>query len=394
MRNPTSEYLSSVLSAAERPCVSIYLPTHRVNGSAIGGPPDQENRGRFRDLADRAEKVLVKSHSGLVASGIAEHLHRLRTDDSFWNAVQDGAAILASPDRFDAFTLPRTVPEYVEVGESFHVKPLLRFVQSAEPFHVLGVSHERVALFHGNRYDLRALSVAGIPLAMTDALGTETDQPVRQFHTGGPAAVARSGHGGHGAKIQDGQESRKDEAGLDTHRFYQIVDREVIRRVSEPSGLPLILAGTDDNLAEFRVVSKNRFLAAGAVHGDWTKLSLPEIRERAWKVFEAHYLERLSKIREDFGTAVSRGRGTAELADAARAAAAGRVGVLLIDADRSIPGTIDAASGAAKPSAAGAATGDMLDDLAELGMKTKAEVIVTPSAQMPTKTGLAAIYRY
>ena len=35
-----------------------------------------------------------------------------------------------------------------------------------------------------------------------------------------------------------------------------------------------------------------------------------------------------------------------------------------------------------------------LDDLAEMGMKTKAMVIVTPSAQMPTQTGLAAIFRY
>jgi hypothetical protein len=394
MRTPNSDYVSSLLAAAERPCVSVYLPTRRPNGAGTGSLTDQENRGRFRLLADRAEELLVKGHPGPGARGIVEQLHKFRSDDSFWAAVLDGAIVLASPDRFDTFTLPRTVPEYFAVGESFHVKPLLRYVQSAEPFHVLGISRERVALFHGNRYALRSLTAAGVPLTLTDALGTETDEPVRQFHTGGPASVARSGRGGHGAMIQDGQEARKDEILTDTHRFFRAVDRAVIHSVSEPSGLPLILAGIDDNLSEFRAVSKNRFVAAEAVHGDWLNWGLPEIRERAWKVFEKGYLGRLAKIREDFGTSAAHGRGTAELADAARAAATGRIRVLLIDADRTVPGTIDPVTGALHPNSATAAGGDMLDDLAEMGLRTKAEVIVTPSAQMPTRTGLAAIYRY
>jgi hypothetical protein len=390
MRTTNSDYLSSVLASTEHPCVSLYVPTQRLNGTGNGGPVDQENRARFRSLAHCADELLVKSHP--TAEKIAEQLHKLVTNDEFWNAVLDGAVVLTSPDRFDAFTLPRQVPECVVVGESFHLKPLLRFVQSAEPFHVLGVSRERVALFHGNRYELRALKVAGIPLTLTDALGTEVDQPVRQFHTGGP--LARSGRGTHGAPIQDGQEARKDEILTDTHRFFRAVDREVIHRVSEPGGVPLILAGLDDNLSEFRAVSKNRFITADAVHGDWTNLSVPEIREKAWKAFEKHYLARLAQIREDFGAAAAHGRGTAELVAAARAAATGRVGVLLIAADRTVPGTIDAASGALHPSPTSATAGDMLDDLAEMGLKTKAEVIVTPSPQMPTTTGLAAIYRY
>jgi hypothetical protein len=392
MHTPNNGYVSSVLTTAERPCVSVYVPTRRPNGAGIGSLTDHENRGRFRTLADRAEELLVKAHPGPGARGIVEQLHRLRSDDAFWGSVLDGAIVLASPERFDAFTLPRAVPEHVSVGASFHIKPLLRFVQSAEPFHVLGVSRERVALFSGNRYALRPLTVAGVPLTLTEALGAETDEPVRQFHTGGPAQVARSGRGGHGAVIQDGQFARKDEILSDTHRFFRAVDRAVVHSVSEPSGLPLILAGIDDNLAEFRAVSKNRFVAAGAVHGDWANWGLPEIRDRAWKVFETGYLARLAQIREDFGTAVAHGRGTADLAAAARAAAAGRVGVLLIDADRAVPGTLDPATGALNPNPA--AAGDMLDDLAEMGLRTKAEVIVTPSAQMPTATGLAAVYRY
>jgi hypothetical protein len=397
MRTPDSGYVTSILAAAERPCVSIYLPTHRTGGAGSGGN-GQTDLTQFRALAERAEDILTKAHPS-AARGIGDRLRRLQGDREFWDHTRGGVVVLASPDRFDAFTLPRAVPEFVAVGESFHVKPLLRFVQSAEPFHVLGVSRERVALFHGNRYELHPLKAPGVPLTLNDALGSGADEPTPGQIAAGPESTTRpnsrvGGQDSHGHLVGHGQAVRKIDAHPDAERFFREVDRELIHRVSEPAGLPLILAGIDENLSLFRQLSKNRFLAPEAVRGDWTKWTLPEIREAAWKVFEKHYLARLAAIREDFGTAAAHGKGTADLAEAAKAAAVGRVGVLLIDDDRTIPGTIDMAGGTLKPAPASAAAGDMLDDLAEMGMRTKAQVIVTPSSQMPTKTGLAAIYRY
>lgn len=393
MRTPDSGYVSSLLTSSENPCVSIYLPTHRANGNG-SGLTAQHNRAQFRCLVERAEEMLVKSHSVSIARGIAERLQKMRANDVFWSRVLDGVAVLASPDRFDAFTLPRPVPECVKVGESFHVKPLLRFVQSAEPFHVLGLSRERVALFHGNRYELQSLKVAGIPLTLTEALGEETEPTTWRFHTAGPATAIRGGRGLHGAAVLSGQGGWTDEVQVDVRRFFTIVDRKVTDLVSEPAGLPLIPTGIEENLAMFRAVTKNRFATEDAALGDWTNWNLHEIREKAWKVFEKQYLQRLATIREDFGTAVAHGKGTADLKEAAAAAATGRIGVLLIDDDRRVPGTIDTATGAIHPDGTSDTVGDMLDDLAEMGLRTKAQVVVTPATQMPTKTGLAAIYRY
>ena len=238
-------------------------------------------------------------------------------------------------------------------------------MQSADPFHVLGVSRERVALFHGNRYELHALHVPGVQLNISEALGSESDTPTPGLHAAGPESVTRpnartGGQDSHGHLVGHGVAVRKIDTHPDAERFFREVDRQIVHLVSEPSGLPLILCGIEENLSAFRQVTKNRFLMAEAVHGDWTKWTLPEIREKAWKVFEKHYLERLAKIREDFGTAVAHGKGTADLAEAARAAATGRVGVLLIDADRTVPGTINMASGSLNPLPASAAAGDML----------------------------------
>ncbi|MBN9121549.1 MAG: hypothetical protein J0I06_20770 [Planctomycetes bacterium] len=396
MRTPDTGYVSTVLAASEAPCVSIYLPIRRGPGGSNGN--GQADLARFRDLSQQAEEVLTKAHPG-AARGIADQLHQLRDDDEFWRGALGGVVVLASPARFDAFTLPRAVPEHVEVGESFHVKPLLRYAQSAEPFHVLGVSKERVALFRGNRYVLTPLHAPGVQLTITEALGPISDTPTPGLHAAGPESTTRpnaraGGADSHGHLVGQGQAVRKIDTHPDAERFFREVDRQIIQRVSEPSGLPLILLGIDENLAAFRQVTKNRFITPEAVHGDWTKWTLHEIREAAWKAFEKHYLDRLARIREDFGTAAAHKRGTADLAEAAKAAAVGRVGVLLIDADRKEPGTIDLTTGALHPTDGKPCAGDMLDDLAELGLKTKAMVVVTTPDQMPTQTGLAAIYRY
>jgi hypothetical protein len=394
MRTPSASYISSVLATAESPCVSIYFP-------AAGAYPDsQQDANRYRNLVGRAEAALTRSHPGPAGRDLVDRLRGLERDAEFWGGVKHGVAVLASPVRFDAFTLPRSVPERVEVGESFHVKPLLRIAQSADPFHVLCVSRERVALFEGNRYELRPLKVPGVPLTFDEALGEEVEEPVRGTQTAGPDSTTRpnartGGEGAHGHLVGKGQAVRKIAQRPEAERFFREVDREVVARVSEPAGLPVIPVGIDDNLSEFRRLSKNRFLTAEGVSGDWTNWSLPEIRERAWKVFEKHYLADLATIREDFGTARARGQATADLADAARAVVMNRVGILLIDADRTVPGAIDMGTGELHPAPAGdAAAGDMLDDLAEMALKIKARVVVTPAANVPTDTGLAAIFRY
>lgn len=392
IRTPDSAYISSILAASEAPCVSVYLPTSRGSGNASPAPVG------FRNLAQRAEELLTRDHKGAGSHRIVEQLHLLERDQHFWGHAQEGVVVLASPSRFDAFTLPRAVPERVEVGHTFHVKPLLRYVQSAEPFHVLCVSRERAALFRGNRYVLTPLTVPGVQLNINESLGSISDVPTPGLRAAGPESATRpnarvGGEDSHGHLVGDGVTVRKIDAHPDAERFYREVDRQIIHRVSEPSQLPVILAGIEENLSLYRSVTKNRFLTADAVHGDWTKWTLHEIREAAWKAFEKHYLDRLARIREDFGTARARGRGTDSLAEAAQGAVMGRVGVLLIDADRTVPGSIDLNTGALSPSS-DAEAGDMLDDLAEMAAKTQATVIVTPSDQMPTPSGLAAIFRY
>jgi hypothetical protein len=218
-------------------------------------------------------------------------------------------------------------------------------------------------------------------------LGDQRTEPHLTVASYGSAAGGLAQRHGHG--------SRKDEVDVDTERFFRAVDRSILEHYSRPSRLPLILTALTEHHAVFRRVSRNPFLVDPGVPLDPGALDLDALRRRAWQVAEQQYLGRLERLLELFGTREANERGARDLAAIASAAAAGRVGTLLIDADRVVPGRL-VANGRriefgdlAHPS-----TDDILDDLCELVLDLKGDVVVVPSDRMPTDTGAAAIYRF
>ena len=145
----------------------------------------------------------------------------------------------------------------------------------------------------------------------------------------------------------------------------------------------------------FHQVSHNPFLLDEGIDIHPDALSGDELRTRAWQVVEPRYLARLAALAEEFGTAASKDLGHDELAQVAKAVVAGRVATLLVDADREVPGRIDAATGDIElDDLADPEVDDVLDDLAVLALKLGGEVVIVPTERMPTETGIAAIYRY
>jgi hypothetical protein len=124
-------------------------------------------------------------------------------------------------------------------------------------------------------------------------------------------------------------------------------------------------------------------------------LDLDQLRAEAWGVVEPVYLHRLAKLSDDFQAARSRDHGSDDIAQIAKAAIAGRVGNLLIEDNRQIPGKIDRATGQVQSAdLSDPEIDDVLDDLAEAVLRMKGEVVVVPTERMPSKTGAAATYRF
>jgi hypothetical protein len=314
----------------------------------------------------------------------------LPDDRDFWNHTLDGLAVLGAKGIFRVYRLQRPVAELAVVADSFHTKPLIRLLQSADRHHVLGLSRQAIKLFEGNRDALDEIEPdQGVPRTITQALGEELTEPHQTVASyGGVGAGHSPMHHGHG-----GKESKVE---IDAERFFRAVDRAVLECHSRPSGLPLILAALPEHHHVFHELSHNPFLIAESIgtHPD-TLSSSDDLRQRAWQLVEPRYLARLAALVEQFGNARSKGLGGDELGQVAKAVVGGRVAILLIEARREVPGRIDATTGDIEfDDLAHPKVDDVLDDLAALALKMGGEVVVLPTERMPAETGIAAIYRH
>lgn len=387
MRQPTKDQLRALLTESEPPCISLYQPTHRHY------PDAQQDPIRYRNLLRDIEDSLRQKYPGRQTRVLMEKFRALERDEHFWLHRTDGLAMFAAGEFFEIFDLQRPVAELLVVADSFHTKPLLRDLQSADRYQILCLSRSEAKLYEGNRDVLDPVELAGIPSTLTEALGQELTEPHLTAASYGGAGGSFSAHGQ--PAMHHGHGSRKDEVDADVERFFRVIDRGVLEHHSQPSGLPLMLAALPENHAPFRNVSRNPLLMDRGIMMDPESLSADQLRVEAWKQMEPRYHERLAKLVDDYGTAHARQLASDDMAEVAHAAALGRVGTLLVEADREIPGRIDWTSGNIQSDElAHPEVDDVLDDLAEAVLRIKGDVVVVPADQMPSDTGLAAIYRY
>ena len=367
------------------PCLSLYQPTHRNH------PDNQQDPIRFKNLVKVLEESLQQQFETDDIDSLLQPLHALAEDHAFWNCTFDGLAVLRTKDRFRIYKLQRPVAELAVVADSFHIKPLLRILQSADRYQVLAVNRKEMKLFEGNRDALDEIEPAeGVPRTITEALGEELTDPRQTVSayggsTGGGQTPMHHGHGG-----------RKDQLDHDAERFFRAIDRAVLKHHSKPSGLPLVLAALPEHHHMFHELSHNPFLIPESldVHPDGLD-SIDELRKRVWQTVEPRYLERLARLVEMFGNNQAKGLAADDLVEVAQAAVGGRVETLLIEARREIPGRLEVSTGELEfDDLSHPELDDILDDLGALVLKKGGDVVVVPTERMPTETGIAAIYRY
>ena len=377
-----NDFPDVILAERQGPFLSLYQPTHRTF------PERQQDSVRFRNLVLKLGDSLREKHPDRDIKPLLAPFHALAEDVEFWNRNFDGLAVLGSPDLFRVYRLQRPITEIAIVADSFHVKPLMRVMQSADRYQILGLDRQEASLFEGNRDQVDEIALAPeVPRHFDDAFDTVTERE-RAIRTHG--RVKPDSMGRHGAS-----DVKNDAIDSDTEQFFRLVDQKVLEHHSRPTGLPLLLAALPEHHHQFRTISTNPFLMDASIDVNPKDLSADALRERAWSLFQPFYLERLARLVEAFGTAQSKQQGSADLSDVAKAAVQGRVASLLLEAERQMPGRLDSQSGAiSEGELSDPQTDDLLDDLGEAVLRRGGEVVIVPAERMPTKSGLAATYRF
>lgn len=380
----TQELINELLSVTEPPCISLYMPTHRMH------PDNAQDPIRYKNLVKQVKESITEKYPSAEIETLLEPFEALTSDLEFWNHTLDGLCVLGSSGLFDVINLQLPVEELVMVADSFHTKPLRHILQSGDRFQVLALTMDDIHLYEGNRHSLFEIELFDDePKTITEALGQE----LTEKHS---TVASYGGVGGESTTMHHGQGGKRDEVDNDSERYFREVASDVYDRYSKPSGLPLLLAALPEHHSLFNEVNKNPFLLPNGIEINPKSVSIEKLAELSWEVMQPFYIKKLEGLAEKFNQAKAHGLGSDTMEEVIEAAEASRVDTLFIEAHRviakrirnKVTGTFESAD-LTQP-----VLDDELDGVGELVSKMGGTVIIIPKEQMPTATGLAAIYRY
>ncbi|MDX1689844.1 MAG: hypothetical protein R3290_02350 [Acidimicrobiia bacterium] len=273
----TAATMDTLTDREPEPAVSLYLPTHRF------GPETRQGPIRLDNLLDRARGELVDlGMRGPDADDFLADARALESDDDFWQHQEDGLAVFVDGDATQTFRLPVDVDEFAMAADAFHLKPLWPLVSGDDLFHVLALSRGSIHLWWANRFQIGEIDLpSDIPTSLAEALWFDDPEKQLQYHGAdrtGRGRVVATFHG-HGVPEE------KDDAKLDM--FLRAVDGG-LRHLLDADA-PLVLAGVDDIVAQFRSVSDHRAIVDEHVGGNVEDDSADEIHADAVKLMQPRF---------------------------------------------------------------------------------------------------------
>lgn len=377
------DFPNDMILGEEGPLISLYQPTHRHF------PENKRDKIVFKNLMREIENSLKRDYKRDMIESIMKPLYQIEKDlhEPFWNNTLDGIAVFASKNKCIVYHLFVPVKEFAVVANSFHIKPLIQAFQSLDKYQLLGLSRNSFAMFQGDKNGFVEIELGSdVPRTLEEVLGDQLTEPYLSYASYGGIGDSPMYHG-HGDST--------DEIAKDTEKYYRYIDRFILENYSNKSRLPLILVSLKENQSQFRKISRNPYLHKEAIDISYEAIEIEQLNKMALEIIEPDILKETKKVIESYNSAASKSLGSFELSEVVKAAFEGQVETLLLEENRIIAGKIDKNSGIIymcdidNPDC-----DDILDDLAELVLKNKGNIVVLPKDKMPSTTGIAAIYRY
>jgi len=379
MKPFTVAELQQLLARHESPCISIFQPLHRVPAHA------REDAIRFKNLLGEAERLLATKLSAREVAKLTAPLARL-VEDGPWGDGASGLAVFRSGDGTGHYSVPFELPERVVVADSFHVRPLIRYLQSTGRFFVLALSQNAVTLYEGNERCLKPLPTGNLPGSLSDVL--QPDGPARYLsrHSGASGPSGGSFHGGGG--IEDHKKE-------DLERYFRAVD-DALWDALRDEHAPLVLAGVGYYHPLFRAVSRYPHLLSEGLEGHFEHTSRKDLHERAWPIVKAELQRREQAATAEAARLRGRGLSSDDLRTVAQAAVQGRVRRLLLARGKHVWGRLDRDTGDIElhESQQDADDDDVLDDIAQAVLARGGEVLLLEPERFTNGTKVDAVLRW
>lgn len=308
------------------PCLSIYASSEQELSHLLG----------------TAEELGLKKYDrktlGPLFKSVNEFLSKRKRDGD------DFPIALFSTQGFAGYSrLPFSAKPLAVVSDSFHIKPLLKWMQREHPFSLLHLKDQEAVLYHGSLSNFEEMER----------------------------------HSYYELRTMDG--------------VFNALDRAVYRSI-QSSGVPLLLAGEFDLIEAYKSISGYKAIVDDAILDPSVLIQRDKLHAAAIRVLEPFLEQKENSFLNAYWAAERRGKASAVLQEIVQLALAGRVKHLFINEKLHVWGKIDVDKASfSYSSKQTAAEDDVLDDLAEIVIRKYGAVTVLPSSKMPNGKAACAI---
>ena len=324
----------------------------------------EDLKSQLKEIIEEAKEFLEPAQNTEQMNKFLEPLVSVLNDGRIMNSMKGNVGIFRTEDSFRILNIPVTVEKQIHVASSFHVKPLLKWMQQDRDFLILGLNRESVHLYMASQTTMNKLSTVVMP----DFFKIETDLK--------------------------GKPDRKQSKHISQNRerFFNWLNQWLEQR-TQNSDLMLFLAGDKFLVEGFIKKNKYKNVIKTPVMLRFTEQNINEIcncirivlKEDSEKVLERALLE--------FRIAEDQNRVKKNLFQVAKAAVQGRIKKLIVADGINIYGKIDNTTGGLSihPFDLDHEDDDILDDLAQTVLANGGDVILAPRDEIPKKRTVLAI---
>lgn len=383
------DQLTTLAQQQADPCVSLYMPTMRVEADV------SQNPIRFKNLLRQTRSHLKDAgHREAEIDNLLAEAKRRIDDSKFWMHQSDGLAVFISPGETSFFRLPLNFEELCFVGRRLHLKPLFPLIATNNRFFLLALDQKDVRLYLGTHYGLEEINSDDIPRSIDEVIDVEDRQKNLQHRTanrvGNRVDAAFHGHGG----MNDDNRSRpQDKLG----RFFREVASGV-KAVLRDENAPLLLSGVESHLPIYRELNSYPDLIEDEiVSGNTEHINLTSLHSAAWPILDRHFKREQDKAIQKFKNVSGQdgNMSSSDVEDIIAASAYRRVDTLFATIGEHRWGTFDPSSGEVTIRDQYQYGDEDLLNLAAINTYLNGGVVhALRRENMPTDSPLAAMYRF
>lgn len=358
-----SEILT-IQSIKEVPSLTITLPTHRTS------PENHQDAIRVRNLSDQAVNRLLKEFNRRELAPLLDRLEKLLTGLDYRNML-DGLALFVNNHFSRTISLPFTLKERVNIGETFLTRDLVYALNRTPRYWVLVLSEQPTRLYEGTYQNLTEVQTGGFPITHQ---GPGGEQPLP---------------GGFGIK----KSAYRDEY---LRKFFRQVNTALKSFFTEDP-LPLVVVGVDRFLAFFNEVTDYRDSILVTIKGSHDKTSPHDLVDLVWPRVKKALAGQRRQFLAELDKAVGERKFVSTAGEVWRLAHEGRGRILLVEEDFHFPARVDETGRHLIPADENPSPGvmdDAVDDMIETVLQKQGRVVFVGNGQLKVHQGIALILRY